>query len=75
MTLTVTDSKGISSQSIGKVTAVDAALPQVSGGASKTTLWPPNHHLIDVRFSYAAKDNCDANPATSPACPHRKPHS
>ena len=75
VTLTVTDSKGISSQSIGKVTAVDAALPQVSGGASKTTLWPPNHHLIDVRFSYAAKDNCDANPATSPACPHRKPHS
>jgi len=33
--------------------------------ASKTTLWPPNHDLIDIGFSYSAADNCDANPAMS----------
>ena len=43
----------------------DTTPPQVTCGASKTTLWPPDHHLIDVGFRYTAKDNFDANPATS----------
>ena len=65
VTLTVTDNKGASSRWNGTVTVADATPPQVACSVNRTTLWPPDHHLIDVGFSYAATENCDPNPAIS----------
>jgi len=63
VTLTATDSKGASSRWAGTVTVVDAAPPQVTCSVNETTVWPPDHRLIDVGFSYAPTENCDPNPA------------
>ena len=65
VTLTVTDNKGASSRWNGTVTVADATPPQVACSVNRTTLWPPDHRLIDVGFSYAATENCDPNPAIS----------
>jgi hypothetical protein len=43
----------------------DTAPPQVTIDASKTMLWPPNHDLVDVGFTYTVQDNSDPNPALS----------
>jgi hypothetical protein len=63
VTLTVTDSKGASSQCTGTVTVVDSTSPAVSGSVAESSLWPPNHDLINVGLSASATDACDAGPA------------
>jgi hypothetical protein len=41
------------------VTVVDNEAPGVTGfSLSQTSLWPPNHAMIDVAVNYAAGDNC-----------------
>lgn len=64
VTLTVTDSKGASSQSTSTVTVVDNTPPAISSvSVDKPILGPPNHNMIDVIVSYSTSDNCDANAA------------
>ena len=64
VTLTVTDSKGLSSQCLGTVTVVDKTPPTITSvSASPSTLWPPNHKMVDVTINYSATDNC--GPPTS----------
>jgi len=59
--LTVTDPKGAFSQATGVVTVVDQTPPDVSGPSlSTTSLWPPNHKMVDVTVNYGATDNCSA---------------
>src|SRR5262249_50933019 len=43
----------------GSVTVVDTTGPDVSAiTASRTTLWPPNHLMVDIELTYGASDNC-----------------
>jgi len=43
------------------VTVVDQTGPDVSGlSPSTTSLWPPNHKMVDVTVNYGATDNCSA---------------
>jgi len=59
VTLTVTDNHGASSQCTGTVTVVDNTPPTISGAsANPSTLWPPNHKMVDVTVGYNATDNC-----------------
>jgi hypothetical protein len=64
VTLTVTDSKGLSNQCPGTVTVADKTPPTIiSPSASPSTLWPPNHKMVNVAVNYNATDNCG-----QPAC-------
>jgi hypothetical protein len=59
--LTATDPKGAFSQATGVVTVVDQTAPAVSAvSLSTTSLWPPNHAMVDVSVNYSATDNCSA---------------
>ena len=59
--LTATDPKGAFSQATGVVTVVDQTGPVVTGlSPSTTSLWPPNHKMVDVTVNYVATDNCSA---------------
>ena len=60
--LTVSDPKGAMSQATGIVTVADQAGPAVTGvSASPTSLWPPNHDMLNVTVDYGAADNCPGN--------------
>jgi hypothetical protein len=59
--LTVTDPSGAFSQASGNVTVVDTTGPSITAPSmSPSSLWPPNHKLVDVTVSYGATDNCSA---------------
>ena len=63
VTLTVTDSKGASSQCTGTVTVVDQTPPGItSASVNPSALWPPNHKMVNVTINYNATDNCDQQP-------------
>jgi hypothetical protein len=60
VTLTVTDSKGASSQCTGTVTVVDTTSPTITtASANPSVLWPPNNKMINVTINYNVSDNCD----------------
>jgi hypothetical protein len=64
VTLTVTDSKGASSQCTGTVTVVDTTAPTITAASvNPSALWPPNHKMVAVTVNYNATDNCG-----QPAC-------
>jgi len=57
--LTATDIHGASSSDVANVTVFDVEAPTISGASTdKSTLWPPNHQMIDVHVAYTASDNC-----------------
>jgi hypothetical protein len=60
--LTATDPKGAFSQATGVVTVVDHTPPVVGAiSPSATSLWPPNHKMVDVTVNYGGvTDNCSA---------------
>ena len=59
--LTVTDGNGGSSSCSATVTVVDDTPPTISGvSASPSSLWPPNHKMVNVTINYSASDNCGA---------------
>lgn len=61
VTLTVTNSKGASSQCAGTVTVIDNSAPTISTvSVSPSVLWPPNHKMVAITVNYSAADNCDA---------------
>ena len=63
MQLTVTDPKGAFSQAKGAVTVVDQTGPPIVGSISPSTtsLWPPNHKMVDVALNFGdVTDNCSA---------------
>ena len=64
MILTVTDSKGASSECTGKVTVVDTTPPTITfASANPSVLWPPNHKMVSVTLTVTATDNCGGTPA------------
>ena len=59
VTLTVTDDQGASASCLATVTVEDTTPPQLSVTVDPDTLWPPNHHMVDVEATVIASDNCD----------------
>jgi hypothetical protein len=45
------------------VDVLDTIPPMVSSSVALATLWPASHELVDVGFTAAAVDNCDAKVA------------
>ena len=59
ITYTATDASGNTASVSQSVTVVDDTPPLISGlTASPSTLWPPNHAMVDVTLSYEVADNC-----------------
>jgi len=63
VTLTATDSAGLTSSCTATVTVVDTTDPVISDAlVNPTMLWPPNHKMVPVTVSYTLSDNCDSDP-------------
>jgi hypothetical protein len=59
--LTVMDPSGATSQASANVKVVDGTPPSVTGVAvSQTSLWPPDHRMVDMTVTYNTSDNCSA---------------
>lgn len=59
ITYTATDVNGNMASVTQTVTVIDDTPPVISEvTANPSTLWPPNHNLVDVTVSYEARDNC-----------------
>lgn len=61
-TWTATDAAGNDASCEQTISIVDADPPDVSCAVAVDTLWPPNHKFVDVGFTFAAADVCDATP-------------
>lgn len=58
LTLRVEDGDGGSADDEVVVTVRDTTAPQITIGASPSTLWPPNHRMVDVAVPVLAADAC-----------------
>jgi len=59
ITYTATDASGNTASATQTVTVIDNTPPVISrAAASPSTLWPPNHEMVDVTVNYEAADNC-----------------
>ena len=47
------------------ITVQDTTPPYVSVSVGTDFLWPPNHKMVDVSFSYEVSDICDHEPEVS----------
>jgi hypothetical protein len=64
VTLTITDSFGLSDSCTGEVTVKDATPPDIGSlSVSPDVLWPPDHKMVPVAVSISVSDNCDEAPA------------
>jgi hypothetical protein len=65
-TVTVTVSDGeLETSCTTTVTIVDTIAPTVSCSVATSSLWPPNHNLVNVGFTLSVTDACDSNPTVS----------
>jgi hypothetical protein len=61
--LVVTDPDGASSDpDQGLVVIADTTPPEIEVSVAPTSLWPPNHKLVDVVATVTASDTCDPDP-------------
>jgi len=61
---TATDSGGNAATCSFSVTVQDMEAPIITGpSANPSSLWPPNHKLVDLIVSYNVTDNCDPSSA------------
>ncbi len=59
VTLTVSDSGGVSASCQASITVIDNEPPAISNlSATPSVLWPPNHRLVDVAVNFGVTDNC-----------------
>jgi hypothetical protein len=61
VTWKATDDAGNMNTCAQSVTVRDTTAPTVSSSVIQSTLWPPNHNLVNVGLSVSAADQCDAN--------------
>jgi hypothetical protein len=61
-TLTVTDPGGLSSTATTQVTVQDTTSPTLQLSLSPSSLWPPNHKLVQITATVSASDSCTSHP-------------
>jgi hypothetical protein len=59
---TATDASGNHASGTTRVTVVDTTPPIISVTVTPTTLWSPNHKMVDIKATVTATDICDAAP-------------
>jgi HYR domain len=62
VTFSVTDDSGNTSTCSTSVKVADTLPPTIDASVSPTSLWPPNHRLVDITAAVAVQDICDPNP-------------
>ena len=63
LSVTVATTDGCGSEASDGVTVrVDPDPPEVSCGVTRDRLWPANHEMVDVGFSFTATDGCTGEP-------------
>lgn len=61
VTLTATDSGGLSGSCQATVSVIDRTAPSIaSASVNKPVLWPPNHKMVDVEVRYDTLGDCSA---------------
>jgi hypothetical protein len=66
VTLTVRDAAGNAATCVSAVTVVDTTPSAITNPtASPSSLWPPNHKMVDVTVAYGLSDNCAGVVASS----------
>lgn len=45
------------------VSVVDTTPPQISVSVSPTSLWPPNHKMVEINATVTVSDSCDTDPS------------
>jgi hypothetical protein len=56
-----TDASGNAATCHFKVTVKDCESPQINCSVAKSSLWPPNHNLVNVGLAVNAHDNCSGS--------------
>ena len=65
ITLTLTDGRGFTGSETSSIAVVDTTPPSVSCSVRISSLWPPNHDLVNVGLSAVVRDACDLSPAVT----------
>jgi len=60
VTLVVTDAAGQQATAASAVVVVDTAPPALAVGVAPTSLWPPNHRMVEVQAQVVVADVCGA---------------
>jgi uncharacterized repeat protein (TIGR01451 family) len=61
VTYTARDQAGNTATATQLVTVIDNTPPVISGtSVDKSSLWSPNHKMVDVTVNYSATDNCSS---------------
>jgi hypothetical protein len=61
ITWTARDAAGNQVSCAQAIVVNDTQAPTITGAsANPSTLWPPNHKMVDVTISYSVTDNCSA---------------
>ncbi len=62
VTWTATDASGNAGTATQTVTVEDTTAPEIGLTTQRTTLWEPNHKMVDVGLQLGVTDVCDAAP-------------
>lgn len=64
-TVEVMDGKGGADTDAVQITVADTTAPNLQVTLSESTLWAPDHKLVDITATITAVDACDASPAVT----------
>jgi hypothetical protein len=62
VTVTATDGRGNSASDTMTVTVVDTMAPDLEVTVTPTILWPPNHDMVPIDWTYVVSDVADPSP-------------
>jgi hypothetical protein len=62
VTFTATDDSGNSTPCVATVTVQDTLPPVIAASVSPSSLWPPNHKLVNIAATVGVTDICDPSP-------------
>jgi hypothetical protein len=64
-TVEVMDGNGGTDTDAMQITVADTTAPDLQVALSESTLWAPNHKLVDITATISVVDGCDASPAVT----------